>query len=302
MANKALQEQKTKKTFKEKWENNPDLVFKETLNEKSEIFKWILNRNGFKDSKSLEEFLKTKTRILDAGCGNGRVTALLRKYSDSNKTEVMAVDFAPAKVAQKNLQKYDFDQNVRFALADLMKPLKKLGNFDFIYCQEVLHHTKNPNRAFNNLVKILDPQGEIAIYVYKKKAPVREFVDDFIRDKISKLPYKEAMKVCNEIAKLGKILTELEKTIKVPEIKTLGIEKGHLPVQRFIYHYFMKCFWNPDLSFEANAAINFDWYHPQLCARHTFQEIRGWFKKANLKITQEFVDEYGITMRGKRIK
>jgi SAM-dependent methyltransferase len=300
MTNQLSQEKKTKKTFRDKWVNNPDLAFSQTLDSKSEIFKWILNRNGFKKPEDLQKYLKSKKRVLDAGCGNGRVTALLRKYSDPKTTEVVGVDVAPIEIARGNLKKYKLDQNTNFSQADLMKSLKKLGQFDFIYSQEVLHHTKNPQKAFNNLVEILSPKGEIAIYVYKKKAPIREFVDDYIRERISKLPYNQAMKVCREITELGKVLSETKTKIKVPKVEILEIDGGALDLQRFIYHYFMKCFWNPDLSFEANTAINFDWYHPQICARYDLEEIKEWFKAADLKITQTCVDHYGITVRGKK--
>lgn len=291
---------KTQKTFKSKWVNNPDLALEQTLNEKSEIFNWILNRNGFPKVANFKNYLKNKCRILDAGCGNGRVIALIRKYSNPNKTEIMAIDVAPINIAQNNLKRLHLNEKVTFKNADLTKSLKDLGKFDFIYCQEVLHHLPDPQKAFRNLSEILEKNGELAIYVYKKKAPVREYVDDYIREKVSKLSYKEAMKTCAQITQLGKILSEQKKELKVPKVDILEIESGRLGVQRFVYHYFMKCFWNPELSFRANTAINFDWYHPQICSRHTLEEVRGWFKKARLEIVQEFSDHYGITMRGRR--
>jgi SAM-dependent methyltransferase len=289
---------KTKKTLKDKWVNNPDLAFDMTLKEDSEIFKWILNRNGFKDGKSFSQYLKGKKRILDAGCGNGRVTALLRKYAPKD-TEIIGIDVAPIAIAQKNLKKRLLDHNVKFFKKDLLGNLKDFGKFDFIYCQEVLHHTANPQKSFHNLGALLEKGGEIAIYVYKKKAPVREFVDDFIREKISKLSYKEAMKVCEEITNLGKSLFAQKAEVKVPKVDILEIQAGEYDFQRFIYHHFMKCFWNPELSFKGNVAINFDWYHPQICERYIPEEIRDWFKKEKLKINHEFVDHYGITMKGK---
>lgn len=300
MTNKKSQEKKTKKTFRDKWVNNPDLAFSQTLDAKSEIFNWILNRNGFKSSKELQRYLGSKKRVLDAGCGNGRVTALLRKYSDPQITEVVGVDVAPIEIARGNLKKYKLDQNTEFSQADLMKSLKKLGQFDFIYSQEVLHHTPNPEKSFKNLLEILSKDGEIAIYVYKKKSPAREYIDDYIRERISNLSYKKAMKVCEQITEFGKSLSEANIEIKVPSVDILDIAGGKYDLQRFLYYFFMKCFWNKNLSFQENVAINFDWYHPELCSRYTVEEIRSWFKRAHLKIVQECVDEYGITMRGKR--
>jgi len=190
--------------------------------------------------------------------------------------------------------------NVTFEIRDLLTELSDLGRFDFIYSQEVLHHTADPKRAFLNLCGLLEPGGEIAIYVYKAKAPVREFVDDYVRDRIAGLSYEEAMRVSREITELGRALSATGAKVRVPAVPLLGIEAGEYDVQRFLYHFFMKCYWNPDLPFEENAVINYDWYHPQLATRHSREEVEGWFRDAGLTVTQQCVDFYGITMRGRR--
>lgn len=289
----------TAKSFKDKWNHNKQLAFSETLSEDSDIFSWILGRNGFKTAAGFRSYLKDKRRILDAGCGNGRVTALLRKYSDPRKTEIIGVDLVSAGVAKKNLSHY---RNVKILRKDLTKDLGNLGGFDFIYCQEVLHHIKDPAAAFLNVCKRLNPGGEIAIYVYKEKAPTREFVDDYVRGKISKYPYEDAIKVCDQITRLGKVLSECGTEMKIPDVDILGIKAGEYSFQRFIYHFFMKCFWNPEMPFKDNSAINYDWYHPQDASRHTLNEVRRWFKKARLIIVHECADLYGITIRGQAQK
>jgi SAM-dependent methyltransferase len=288
------QEKQTAATFREKWTRNPDLAFRQTLDETSEIFRWILGRNGFDSPAELDRFLSDKTRILDAGCGNGRVTALLRQHAPS-ESEIVAVDLAAADVARQNLEGAD---RVSVHACDLLGDLSALGEFDFIYCQEVLHHTGDPEGALHNLVARLLPGGEIAIYVYRRKAPVREFADDYVRGRISGLSYEQAMVECRGIAELGRQLANVGATVTVPQIDVLGIEAGEYDVQRLVYHFMLKCFWNDDLDAEANAAINFDWYHPQLSSRHTVEECRDWFARAGLEVTWEHVDPYGITMRG----
>ena len=287
----------THRSFADKWTNNPSLAFEETLKPSSDIHSWIMNRNGFSERLDFEDFIKNKRRMLDAGCGNGRVTALLSESSDP-RAQVIGIDFSSYRIAQQNLK--DFP-NVEILEKDLLDDLSDLGKFDFIYCQEVLHHTENPKLAFSNLCRLLEESGEIAIYVYKKKAPIREFVDDFIRQKIADLSYQDALEESSKITELGKILSEMNVEIDVPEIQLLDIPKGTYSIQRFIYHFFMKCFWNENLNFEENAAINYDWYHPQLCSRHTLEEIRDWFHEEGLQIEHEYVDFYGITMHGKRV-
>jgi SAM-dependent methyltransferase len=288
---------KTASSFADKWQNNPDLAFAQTLDERSEIFNWILNRNGFRNAGELRDYLKDKQRILDAGCGNGRVSALLSRHCSNPDTTIVAVDLVAADVARENLRG---DPRVTVLQKDLLGDLRDLGQFDFIYSQEVLHHTADPRRAFSNLGALLKPGGELAVYVYKKKAPLREYSDDYVRDRISGLPYEQAMAVCRQITSLGKALAESNAVVQVPAVDALEIPAGTYPVQRVLYHFFLKCFWNPEFSFHENAVINYDWFHPQLCSRHTLEEVRGWYQGEKLRITHEHVDFYGITMRGRR--
>ena len=147
---------------------------------------------------------------------------------------------------------------------------------------------------------LLEPGGTIAIYVYKKKAPIREYTDDFIREKIEGLRYDDAMEACHQITELGRALADLDVQVTVPDIDLLEIPAGEYDVQRLVYHFFMKCFWNPELNFEDNTAVNYDWYHPSLCSRHQVDQVREWFENSGLTITHTFVDFYGITVHGTR--
>lgn len=292
-----IEETQTYRSFKDKWENNLNLAFQETLNEKSEIHQWIMNRNGFTDKLAFQRYLADKNRILDAGCGNGRVTALLATLAPGTSS-VVGADLTAAPVATKNLANYP---NVTVFQKNLLENLSDLGKFNFIYCQEVLHHTSDPKKGFMNLVDLLDEKGELAIYVYKKKAPVREFVDDFIREKIARLNYKDAVKSMQSITEFGKQLSTLKVRVRVPELELLEIPAGEYEIQRLFYHFFVKCFWNDELSFDDNVAINYDWYHPSLCSRHTMPEVLSWFDEAKLDVVHQYEDFYGITIRGKRV-
>jgi SAM-dependent methyltransferase len=286
----------TKESFRNKWFNNKESFFNETLANGSEIQNWIVNRNGFSTRDQFSEHLSKFQRILDAGCGNGRVTALLRSLTPE-KVEVVGIDLVAADVASANLKG---QPNLSFKTVDLIEDLTSLGIFDYIYCQEVLHHTKDPKLAFSNLCKILADDGEIAIYVYKKKSPLREYCDDYIRGKIAHLNYPSAMETCKEMALLGKALSDLNVEITVPEVKVLEIPAGQYSIQRFIYHFFAKCFWNNSLSEHENIVVNYDWYHPQTSSRHTVEEVEGWFVENELEIINSHVDFYGITVRGKK--
>jgi SAM-dependent methyltransferase len=287
----------TAQSFRDKWEKNIQAFYAETLRSGSDTQNWILARNGFSSADEFSSHLSDRRRILDAGCGNGRVTALLRNLAPE-VAEIVGIDLVAADVARENFKDVP---RTHFETCDLTTNLSSLGQFDFIYCQEVLHHTADPVRSFNNLRELLSPNGELAIYVYKEKAPAREFVDDYVRDQISGMSYKEAMAHSAQITDFGRALAEANLKVKVPQVDVLGIEAGEYDLQRLLYHFFAKCYWNPDVSYEENVLVNYDWYHPQVSTRHTLQEVETWFDQAGLKIEHRCVDFYGITVRGRNV-
>jgi SAM-dependent methyltransferase len=283
----------TQRSFSDKWRTNPSIAAKLTLDPASNFQKWILERNGFASPEAAAHHLAKRRRILDAGCGNGRVTALLASLAP--QAQVIGIDLVDMSPARTNTGAF---ANVALQNADLLKPLDALGTFDFIYCQEVLHHTGDPERAFANLVSVLQPRGEIAIYVYRKKAPAREFMDDFVREGIAELDYDEAMQICRQITELGRRLSAVPGELDVEDIPLLGIMAGRYTPQRLLYHFFLKCYWNPALAEEENAVINYDWYHPLHSSRHTLAEVLGWFANNGLEVTRQHEDLYGITVHG----
>ena len=85
----------TYRSFSEKWKNNKKLAFNTTLEKGSDIYNWILNRNGFANTSQFKKWVSKKKNILDAGCGNGRVCALFRKYApkETNITIIASDQF-----------------------------------------------------------------------------------------------------------------------------------------------------------------------------------------------------------------
>ena len=95
-------DQQTADSFRDKWRNNQDLAFAETLRAGSDIYNWILGRNGFNSAAEFQGWLSSRHRILDAGCGNGRVTALLHDHSFAT-CEIVGADLTAADIAADNL-------------------------------------------------------------------------------------------------------------------------------------------------------------------------------------------------------
>lgn len=289
---KYLKARQTRRVFQDKWANNPQLAVEVTLNPSSEIFKWILGRNGFSSVEQFRKWVGSHSEILDAGCGNGRILDLF--ISHSTEQNFMGIDLSTAIASQRFLN----NVRVNIVTADISKKIHIRRKFDLIYCQEVLHHTSNPKRSFRNLVQLLAPGGEIAIYVYKKKSPSREFLDEYIRKLSSKLDEDSKKKLMREITEFGSALSSYDQKMQFPGIHSLDIAGGTYTTHKFLYDNFFKCFWNPMMTFDENLAVNEDWYLPSLSSKHEVEEVREWFRENNIQIIHECVDEYGITIRG----
>ena len=159
------------------------------------------------------------------------------------------------------------------------------GLFDFVSADQVVHHTPDAYAAVRSLAALLAPGGTLAFYVYKRKAPMREYADDFMRERTTRMSVDECMDFSASMSELGRKLSDVGTTITLDRpIPLLGIEAGEHDVQRLIYWHFLKCFWNDDFSPNLNDLVNFDWYHPPYASRHTEDEVRGWCDALGLTI------------------
>ena len=287
-------QKQTQDSFSQKWCRIPDCGYEAKTKEFT--LSWYLQRYGWGNLGNLAEFLSTKQFILDAGTGLGRDVKL---YADHTKGEVFGVDISQSiDIAYQHIGHLP---NVHLIQADLASLPFTKNFFDFIASDFVLHHTPNTEKSFKYLASLLKKESQIAIYVYKKKGPVREFCDDYIRSFTTKLPPRECRKFSEAVTKFGKSLSDMNVDISVPEdIPYLEIKAGRYNLQRFIYWYIFKCFWNDDFDFDTNVMTNFDWYHPKYAYRHTPEEVKNWFQDLNLEILSFNVIESGISIRGKK--
>lgn len=257
---------------------------------------WYLQRYGFFEMGGLGEFLSETRFILDAGTGAGRDAA---NFAEASTANVFAVDTAweALEIAAKNI----VNDRVSFLHADLHQLPFPDGFFDFINCDQVIHHTPDPRVAFEILRKKLRTGGRICCYVYRKKAPLREFADDHVRQQISALPADEALKTCEAITRIGQMLAGLKVTLDIEEdIPSLGIKRGSIDLQRFVHWNIFKAFWNDEFDFFTNNIINFDWYHPEHCFRFEPQEFAQWFAEG-WEIEAWDVQDAGISCRAKKV-
>ena len=257
---------------------------------------WLLERYCGGDPRMVASWLDGGGRlILDAGCGAGTPALLLfgphLKFNDYLGVDISsAVDVARERFAEAG---YPGD----FLRADLMHLPIPDKSVDLALSEGVLHHTDNTEAALAALVRKLKAGGRVMFYVYAKKAPLREFADDHIRQQLRGLTDEQAWDALLPLTRLGMALGRLHTNIEVPEdVPQLGIKKGSYDLQRLLYWHVCKMYYRPDFTEDENNHVNFDWYRPLNCHRHTPEEVRAWCDRLHLAIERIDVQESGVTV------
>jgi SAM-dependent methyltransferase len=289
----ALDDGATQRSFGAKWAQYGE-------DEKDQLaefqYRWFDERFGFAQEAALAEFLVGKRHVLDAGTGPGLCAARCARLSDA---QVVGMDLSDSVTAAR--RRHAGQPNLDYVQGDILNPPFATASFDFVVADQVLHHTPDCVRAFQRMAELVAPGGQIAAYVYRKKALLRELADEHIINMTSQLSFDECIELSERLTELGRELSRLGAKVKLERgVPLLGIEPGEHDVQRLIYWTMLKCFWNEELGWHQSVMVNYDWYSPVYRSRHTEEEVLAWCADADLEVVNLNVIESGISVRAAR--
>jgi len=104
--------------------------------------------------------LRGDERVLDAGCGSGRVTAQVLERLPRGR--VIAVDASPSMLAEAGRRLATDRDRVELLLADLREPLPLAQPVDAILSTAAFHWVPDHGRLYRNLAAVLRPGGQLA--------------------------------------------------------------------------------------------------------------------------------------------
>ena len=122
-------------------------------------------------TSKFKNFIGYKKDVLEVGCGTGQL-AIYFALGTNNRVVGLDPTIESLKLAANFSKKHNIE-NIDFVNADIFDDVLTDKFFDFIWCNGVLHHTKDPYEAFRILIKSLKNEGYVLIGLYNKMGRIR---------------------------------------------------------------------------------------------------------------------------------
>ena len=135
--------------------------------------------------KEFKKFIGFNKSLIEIGSGTSQLANYLA-IGTNNQIYAFDSSFHSLKIGKDFADKNNI-QNIKFIRGDIFDKNFKDESFDFIWCNGVLHHTKNPYESFKCLVPCLKKNGYILLGLYNKigrfRTKFRKYVYKFFGKK-----------------------------------------------------------------------------------------------------------------------
>ena len=127
-----------------------------------DLFENVYNRKVYNGTgEMVAELIKSDDKVLECACGTGAIST----YIAAKCKSLIATDFSDGmlKQASKKCRKY---HNVTFRKADITKLEFDNKSFDKVVAGNVIHLLPEPEKALNELERVVKSGGKIIIPTY----------------------------------------------------------------------------------------------------------------------------------------
>jgi len=160
------------------------------------VFGKDLSQHGFTDLDQLELLLRMipmapGQRVLDLGCGNGRISEYL---SDRTGALFTGLDYIPEAIDQARMRTMGKSDRLSFLVSDINHLELPNRTFDVLLLIDTIYFSEDYGSTIRNLKAALKPGGRMGIfYSYGREpwVPITEFKKDTLA--AGKTPLAEAL-------------------------------------------------------------------------------------------------------------
>ena len=127
-----------------------------------------LRLSAYSFAKIMDRSIPESASVIDVGTGTGQLSAFL----SLRRACVYGIDFSDGSLdkARKLKDKLNLDTwHLKKVNLLARKEIDDIGiQFDYVLCLGVLHHTADPYGGFQNILRLLKPNGHIAVGLYNR--------------------------------------------------------------------------------------------------------------------------------------
>ena len=135
-------------------------------------------------AKQFKKIIGFNKKVLEVGSGTSQLSNYL---AIGNNNKITALDSAlNSLLLGKNFSKKNDIHNIQYVQGDLTTKIFQEETFDYIWCNGVLHHTRDPRLGFCEIIKTLKKDGFVLLGLYNKYGRFRTVFRRFVYKYISK--------------------------------------------------------------------------------------------------------------------
>ena len=134
------------------------------------------NKNTF--LKKLKEFIGFNKLLIEVGSGTCQLSNYLA-IGTNNQICAFDTSLKSLTLGKEFANKNDI-KNIQFIRGDVFDEIFEKESFDFVLSNGVLHHTKNPAKAFSNIASYLKKDGYILVGLYNKIGRARTILRKYL--------------------------------------------------------------------------------------------------------------------------
>ncbi len=122
--------------------------------------------------------------VLDSGCGTGIFSII---FANHGAARVTGIDISEGSLgtARSLKEKFQLD-NAEFMQQDMLELPFADASFDIVWAWGTVHHTTDPFRAIDQLIRVLKPGGSLLLAVYTRTRVT--FIHEIIRKILVRTP------------------------------------------------------------------------------------------------------------------
>jgi ubiquinone/menaquinone biosynthesis C-methylase UbiE len=122
--------------------------------------------------------------VLDAGCGTGIFSII---FANNRAEQVTGIDISKGSLdTARGLKDKFYLTNTEFKQEDMLDLPFSDENFDIVWAWGTVHHTTDPFKAINELIRVLKKDGSLLLAVYTRTRLT--FLHEIIRKTLIRTP------------------------------------------------------------------------------------------------------------------